>query len=100
MLKAAMLLTMICGLALAETGCSLSEFVAKQAGGFAGSRLAEALPVSATVKPTVNGGDVCSILPELGWPRRLPEKTVSTIDGTTLRVILDTNDTVAACPSK
>lgn len=99
MLTAAIRATTSCALALAVTGCSLADFVGGRIGTKVGTEIGKALPTPpAAVKVQVKGGDVCDVLPALGWPRRLPETTVTTIDGQTLRVILDTNDTVKACP--
>lgn len=99
MLTAAIKLTMSCALALGVTGCSLADFVGGRIGSRIGTEIGKALPTPpADVKSQVKGGDLCDVLPALGWPRRLPQATITTIDGQTLRVILDTNDTVKACP--
>lgn len=98
MRRALTTLTMIFALALGETGCSLPALIGKPIGTKVGAEIGKAVPVAATTKDQVKGGDVCDVLPKLGWPRRLPEKTIQTIDGVTLRVVLDTNDTVKACP--
>lgn len=99
MLTAALKLTTSCALALAVTGCSLADTLGGVAGRKIGTEIGKALPTPpAAVRVQVKGGDVCDVLPPLGWPRRLPEKTITTIDGQTLRVILDTNDTIKDCP--
>lgn len=90
---------LICGLVPSVTGCALIDHFAGAAGGRIGMDLARAVSTPpADVKSQVKGGDVCDVLPKLGWPARLPQTTITTIDGQTLRVVLDTNDTVKACP--
>lgn len=99
MRTAALRLTTTFALALAVTGCSVADFVGGRIGTRLGTELGKAVPTPpADVKSQVKGGDLCDVLPRLGWPTRLSEKTITTIDGKTLRVLLDTNDTVKGCP--
>lgn len=96
--RALLRLTTSCALALAVTGCSLADLIGKPIGTKIGTEIGKAAPVNAVTEHQFKGGDVCDVLAKLGYPLRLTEHQIVTTDGKVLRILLDTNDTVRACP--